>query len=55
MEVVLNDTLQNILQKYFDPLEMNETKFTVPLNSEHRLMTTYEFDQENSKIAWSKN
>ena len=55
LEVVLNDTLQNILQKnIFDPLEMNETKFTVPLNSEHRLMTTYEFDQENSKLHGQK-
>ena len=55
LEVVLNDTLQNILQKnIFDPLEMNETKFTVPLDSEHRLMTTYEFDQENSKLHGQK-
>ena len=38
----------------FDPLDMNETKFTVPFNSEHRLMTTYEFDQENSKLHGQK-
>ena len=55
LEVVLNDTLQNILQKnIFDPLEMNETKFTVNLNSEHRLMQTYEFDQGNSKLHEQK-
>ena len=55
VEVVLNDTLQNILQKnIFDPLEMHETKFTVPLDSEHRLMQTYEFDQENSKLQGQK-
>ena len=55
LEVVMNDTLQNILQKnIFDPLEMNETKFIVPLDSEHRLMTTYEFDQENSKLHGQK-
>ncbi len=55
LEVVLNDTLQNILQKnIFDPLEMNETKFTVNLNSEHRLMQTYEFDQKNSKLHEQK-
>ena len=55
IEVVLNDTLQNILQKnIFDPLEMHETKFTVPLDSEYRLMQTYEFDQENSKLQGQK-
>ena len=55
IEVVLNDTLQDILQKnIFDPLDMNETKFTVPLDSEHRLMQTYEFDQENSKLQGQK-
>ena len=55
VEVVLNDTLQNILQKnIFDPLEMHETKFTVPLDSEYRLMQTYEFDQENSKLQGQK-
>ena len=55
LEVILNDTLQNILQKnIFDPLEMHETKFTVPLDSEHRLMQTYEFDQENSKLQGQK-
>ena len=55
VEVVLNDTLQDILQKnIFDPLDMNETKFTVPLDSEHRLMQTYEFDQENSKLQGQK-
>ncbi len=55
LEIVLNDTLQNILQKnIFDPLEMNETKFTISMDSEHRLMTTYEFDQENSKLHGQK-
>ena len=55
LEVVLKDTLQNILQKnIFDPLEMTETKYTVPLDSEHRLMKTYEYDQENSKLHEQK-
>ena len=55
LEVVLNDTLQNILQKnIFDPLEMNETKFTISMDSEYRLMQTYEFDQENSKLHGQK-
>ena len=51
LEITLNDTLQNILQKnIFDPLEMNETKFTIPLDSEYRVMKTYEYDQFNSKL-----
>ena len=51
LEITLNDTLQNILQKnIFDPLEMNETKFTIPLDSEYRVMKTYEYDQINSKL-----
>ena len=55
LEVVLDDTLQNILQKnIFDPLDMNETKFTVPLDSENRLMKTYEYDQINSKLHGQK-
>ena len=55
LEVVLNDTLQNILQKnIFDPLEMTETKFTVPVDSEYRLMQTYEFDKVNSKLHGQK-
>ena len=45
LEVVLNDTLQNILQKnIFNPLGMNETKFTIPFDAENRVMQTYEFD-----------
>ena len=56
LEVVLNDTLQNILQKnIFDPLSMNETKFTIPMDSENRLMQTYEFDQVNSKLHGLKS
>ena len=51
LEVILNDTLQNILQKnIFDPLEMHETKFTIPVDSEYRVMQTYEYDQINSKL-----
>ena len=33
---------------------MNETKFTISMDSEHRLMQTYEFDQENSKLQGQK-
>ncbi len=56
LEVVLNDTLQNILQKnIFDPLEMYETKFTIPVDSEFRVMKTYEYDQVNFKLNGQKN
>jgi len=56
LEVILNDTLQNILQKnIFDPLEMEETKFTIPFDSESRLMQTYEYNQINDKLSELKN
>ncbi len=55
LEVILNDSLQNILQKnIFDPLEMHETKFTIPFEAEHRVMKTYEYDQINSKLVKQK-
>ena len=56
LEIILNDSLQNILQKnIFDPLEMGETKFTIPFDSESRLMQTYEYDQINDKLTHLKN
>ena len=56
LEVILNDSLQNILQKnIFDPLEMNETNFTIPFDSENRLMQTYEYNQINDKLTHLKN
>ena len=56
LEIILNDSLQNILQKnIFDPLEMGETKFTIPFDSESRLMQTYEYDQINNKLTHLKN
>ena len=56
LEVILKDSLQNILQKnIFDPLEMNETKFTIPYDSESRLMQTYEYNQINDELTHLKN
>ena len=56
LEVILKDSLKNILQKnIFDPLEMNETNFTIPFDSENRLMQTYEYDQINDKLTHLKN
>ena len=43
--------LQNILQQnIFNPLEMNETKFTIPLDAEERVMQTYEYDPIKLKL-----
>ena len=51
IEIVLNDTLQNILQQnIFNPLEMQETKFTIPLDAEDRVMQTYEYDPIKLKL-----
>ena len=51
LEVILNDSLQNILQKnIFNPLEMHETKFTIPFASETRVMQSYEYDQLNNRL-----
>ena len=56
LEVILKDSLQNILQKnIFDPLGMNETNFTIPFDSENRLMQTYEYNQINDKLTHLKN
>ena len=56
LEVILRDSLQNILQKnIFDPLGMNETNFTIPFDSENRLMQTYEYNQINDKLTHLKN
>ena len=56
LEVILKDSLQNILQKnIFDPLVMNETNFTIPFDSENRLMQTYEYNQINDKLTHLKN
>ena len=56
LEVILKDSLKNILQKnIFDPLEMNETNFTIPFDSENRLMQTYEYNQINDKLTHLKN
>ncbi|MDC6447964.1 serine hydrolase [Alphaproteobacteria bacterium] len=51
IEIVLGDTLQNILQKnIFNPLEMHETKFTIPFDAEERVMQTYEYDPIRFKL-----
>ena len=51
IEIVIGDSLQNILQKeIFDPLEMYDTAFNVPLENQHKVMTSYEFDPVKNKL-----
>ena len=51
IEVVTNTSLQSELKKrIFDPLEMNDTGFTVATKNHDRLMTHYEFDPVNKKL-----
>lgn len=51
IEVVTKASLQSELKKrIFDPLEMNDTAFTVESKNYDRLMTHYEFDPINKKL-----
>tara|TARA_B100001250_G_scaffold408036_1_gene429760 strand:+ start:597 stop:1796 length:1200 start_codon:yes stop_codon:yes gene_type:complete len=52
IEIVRGDSLQNILQKkIFDPLEMNDTAFTVSKKNQNRVMVSYEFDPTKMKLS----
>ena len=52
IEIINNDTLQNILKKnIFDPLEMNDTGFMIPKDVQNRLMESYEFDPLKIKLS----
>ena len=51
IEVITNTSLQSVLKKkIFDPLEMNDTAFTVDSKNHYRLMTHYEFDPINKRL-----
>ena len=51
IEVITNTSLQSVLKKrIFDPLEMNDTAFTIAAKNYDRLMTHYEFDSINKKL-----
>ena len=51
IEIVTKGTLQSELQKrIFDPLDMNDTSFTVDQKNNNRLMEQYEFDSLKKKI-----
>ncbi len=52
IEVVRNDSLQNILQqKIFNPLNMKDTGFTVSEGNQNRVMVSYEFDPLKMKLT----
>jgi len=51
IEIVTKKSLQSTLQeKIFYPIGMNETSFSVPKNKINRIMSSYEFDQNFSKL-----
>jgi CubicO group peptidase (beta-lactamase class C family) len=52
LEVVLKDSLQNILKKkIFDPLEMIDTGYSVPLESDKRLVNSYTYNSEKNFLT----
>ena len=52
IELVTKNNLQKELKKrIFDPLEMNNTAFTVNQNNQDRIMTSYEFNAVQNKIV----
>ena len=51
IEIVTNASLQLVLKKrIFDPLDMNNTAFTVDFKNQNRLMKHYEFDPVTKKL-----
>ena len=51
LEVVLNKKLQNILKdNIFDPLDMQDTGFSLDDKKSKRLMTLYQYDSQNKKL-----
>jgi CubicO group peptidase (beta-lactamase class C family) len=51
IEIITNSTLQSELKKrIFDPLEMNDTAFSVDPKNNNRLMKHYEFDSLHRKL-----
>ena len=52
VEIVRGDSLQNILQReIFDPLNMNDTAFTVSSENQHKVMASYEYDPVKNKLS----
>ena len=52
IEIVRGDSLQNILHKeIFNPLDMHDTAFTVPLENQHKVMASYEYDPIKNNLS----
>ena len=52
VEIVRGDFLQNILKReIFDPLNMNDTAFTVSSENQHKVMASYEYDPVKNKLS----
>jgi len=52
VEIVRGDSLQNILKReIFDPLNMNDTAFTVSSENQHKVMASYEYDPVKNKLS----
>ena len=52
VEIVRGDSLQNILKReIFDPLNMNDTAFTVSSENQQKVMASYEYDPVKNKLS----
>ena len=52
IEIVRGDSLQHILQEeIFDPLDMNDTAFTVSSENQDKVMASYEYDPVKNKLS----
>ena len=52
IEIIQQNSLQNILmEEIFYPLEMHETNYSIPKNSEDRLMESYAYDSSKSQLV----
>ena len=52
IEIVRGNSLQHILQEeIFDPLDMNDTAFTVSSENQDKVMVSYEYDPVKNKLS----
>ena len=52
VEIVRGNSLQSVLQReIFEPLNMNDTAFTVSSENQHKVMASYEYDPLKNKLS----
>ena len=52
VEIVRGNSLQSVLQReIFEPLNMNETAFTVSSENQYKVMASYEYDPVKNKLS----